>query len=235
MRLIIALSLISLLLAPSLSAVDISEFEKHQAKNYGPEYFAAIEGEVNGQAAPGVEAVYINGKKIPVDVDLSFSTTIALKKGQKYLSVETRYKGLRFIKKYLVIRHPKITEPFKIRVSKKEFEKIIAQSKVVRPKPVATTAKKKVAQPKKKKTHISRKKNKSRPVPRPTPMPEPEIENWLGFEFVAELEPGKLLIVRKVNKKYYAAMYDIKTSSWQSLSEITAQEFQDLLKKSELL
>ena len=90
------------------------EAQAPNAKKYGPSYFFAIQGEVYGQTAPGIEAVLVNGKPVPIDKDLTFRTKVSLAKGQKYLTIETRYKNLRFIKKYLVIRHPKAQKTFKV-------------------------------------------------------------------------------------------------------------------------
>ena len=56
-----------------------------------------------------------------------------------------------------------------------------------------------------------------------------EDENWLGFEFVAELAPEKLLVVRRVNGKFFAAIYDQKTHFWIPLQEISSKELADLL------
>ena len=89
-----------------------------QDPNYGPEYFYAIDGEIVGQAAPGVNAVYVNSKKIELAPDLSFTANVSLRQGEKYLTIDTRYKNLQFIKKYLVVRHPKAQKSFKIYKSK---------------------------------------------------------------------------------------------------------------------
>lgn len=321
----IPLSLAILFFLNNLSfATEVGELEKYKGKEYGPEYFFAIQGEVYGQAAPGVQAVYVNDKRVRIDKNLNFRTKVYLKKGQKYLTIDTRYKGLRFIKKYLVIRHPKAPKTFKIHVPKKEFQKIISKTKPVpkkkkivkKPKPsfgfkshefkgpytakaltraietddygVETSAPegstkwlneilrapnfyeswrtkdKNVILTKEMKRLIKETKgyrNKpfakltrlqqlkiirlnrllleaTYPLLAPKSLPEglmaEEDEKWLGFEFVAELERGKFLVVRRVNGKYFAAVLDAKTNIWLPLHEISHQEFKDLLEKGKL-
>ncbi|MFC1540693.1 hypothetical protein ACFL4J_01495, partial [Candidatus Margulisiibacteriota bacterium] len=121
--------LVLLLLGQACLAQEASELGKYSEKEYGPEFFSAIKGEVYGQAAPGVQAVLVNKQRVKTDKNLNFKTTVSLAQGQKYLEIETRYRGLRFIKRYLVIRHPKAKKTFKIHVPKKEFQKIIAKAK----------------------------------------------------------------------------------------------------------
>ncbi|MFH1542467.1 MAG: hypothetical protein ABIE84_05190, partial [bacterium] len=94
-------------------------------KDYGPEYFQKISGEINGQTAPGVEKVLVNGEEVSVNKDQRFSSKVTLKSGEKYLIIETRYNGLRFIKKYLVVRHPGSDKSFKISLPQKEFENMV--------------------------------------------------------------------------------------------------------------
>ncbi|MFC1571247.1 hypothetical protein ACFL31_01680, partial [Candidatus Margulisiibacteriota bacterium] len=118
----ILLSLALLFLFSTFSAaVDITEVEKYKGKEYGPEFFFAITGEVNGQAAPGVKAVLINNQPIKVGQDFKFSTKVFLAEGQKNLKVETQYQGFRFIKNYLVIRHPEAEKTFKLALPEKEL------------------------------------------------------------------------------------------------------------------
>jgi hypothetical protein len=123
------------LLAAAASFAQISELES----KYGPEYFFAIQGEVTGQAAPGVQAVFINGRQVAIKKDLTFAARVTLKQGEKYLSIETRYKGLYFTKKYLVIRHPQAPKVFKINVPQTVFKQMVSKKrpavkKRVRPK-----------------------------------------------------------------------------------------------------
>ncbi len=326
---LILLSLIFLFSFNMLSfAVEVSELEKYKGKEYGPEYFGAIRGEVYGQAAPGVQAVYVNEKRVQIDKNLYFETKVYLKKGQKYLTIDTRYKGLRFIKKYLVIRHPKAPKTFKIHVPKKEFQKIITKAerrvprkKIVKkpkPKPKASfgfktrefkgpyTAKTlsraikdddydvETTAPENSLKYINeilrtpnfyeswRTKDKNvvlteemkrliketngyrnkpftkltrfqqlkiirlnrllleatYPLLAPKSLPEglmaEEDEKWLGFEFAAELERGKFLVVRRVNGKYFGTVLDTKTNIWLPLHEISLREFKDLLEKNQL-
>jgi hypothetical protein len=311
---------------PSL-AQEISEFEKYQERDYGPEYFAAIQGEVYGQAAPGVQAVYVNSQRVSIDKNLNFRTKVFLKKGQKYLEIETRYRGLRFIKKYLVIRHPKAKKTFQIHVPKKEFQKIISKARpAVAKKPPPTPPPKPKAsfgfkeqefkdrynykllanaikvdnygiqtksspgtlkyineilrrpdfyekwkaknkkiimteeilrliketegyrdQPFDKLTKLQQQKiirlnrlliEATYPFLAPKSHPEGvrlvEDEKWLGFEFVAELEPGKLLAIRRVNGKYFGLILDTRTNIWLHLHEITHEEMKDFLEKGKL-
>lgn len=305
------------------AATEISEFEKYMGKEYGPEYFFAIQGEVFGQAAPGVQAVYVNGKPVRIDKNLNFWTRVTLKEGQKYLEIETRYKGLHFIKRYLVIRHPKAPKVFKIHVPKQEFQKIIKTKPVPRkkiikkpePKPKPSFGFKDrefkdrytvnalsqaikaddygipLKSPdntlqqlnellrtpnfydswkeKKKNVFITEEMQRlihetsgyrdkpfeeltrlqqlkiirlnrllieaTYPLLSPKSLPEgveaPADAKWLGFEFVAELEPGKFFVVRRINGKYFGVILDAKSNRWFSLQEITRQEFKDLLEK----
>jgi len=53
--------------------------------------------------------------------------------------------------------------------------------------------------------------------------------SWLGFDFVAELEAGRFLIVRHVDGKYFSAIYVIKESRWIPLQEISYEELVNLL------
>ena len=325
----ILFGLVSLFFLSNFSqAAVVTDLEKIEETKYGPEYFYAIQGEVYGQAAPGVEAVYINGKKIPVEPDLTFRTGVSLKKGEKYLTIETRYRGLRFIKKYLVVRHPAVKKPFKIEIPRQEFQKIIATKKAPPPKRVV---KKVSARPrippdftaeefknkrairalsdaidaddygipltappdsvkrlnqllrtpnfydlwvKKHKgikltdeiqeliktTGAYRNKRFSDLTPeqqynilllnrllleltypdlvpklsQKAPPLSPEKEKWLGFEFVAELAPGRLLVIRSVDGKYFALIFETKTNTWIPLQEISYEEFKDLLEKGEI-
>ena len=326
---LLLLSLLTFFLFSALSfAAEISELEKYKGKEYGPEYFFAIQGEVSGQAAPGVQAVYVNDKPVQIDKDLNFNTKVNLKDGQKYLTIETRYKGLRFIKKYLVIRHPTAPKTFKIHVPKKEFQEIIAKAKPVpkkrmkiikkpEPKPKTSFGFKarefqgpytikalaqaieadayeiKTAEPagslkwlneilrtpnfydiwKTKKKNVFMTEEMLRliretsgyrhkpfakltrlqqlkiirlnrllieatyPLLTPKSLAEgvvAEDENWLGFELVAELEPEKLLVVRRINGKYFALIYHAKSKAWVPLHEISLKEFKDLLERNQL-
>ena len=49
------------------------------------------------------------------------------------------------------------------------------------------------------------------------------------FQFVAELEPGRMMIVRQVGTKYFAALYETKKQAWLPLQEISHQEFKRFL------
>lgn len=137
-------SLIALLVFNPLSAgAQDTNSVTYGGKTYGSEHFFAITGEVYGEAAPGVEAVYVNGQKIPVNENFYFSARVSLPQGQKYLSIETEYQGLRYIKKYLVIRNPEAQKSFKIQIPKKEFKKILAQIPKSQPKAKPKTKPKK--------------------------------------------------------------------------------------------
>ncbi len=295
----------------------------YEGREYGPEYFFAIEGEVYGQAAPGVQAVYVNDRPVKIDKNLNFSTKVSLKEGEEYLSIVTLYKGLRFTKKYLVIRHPKAPKTFKIHVPEQEFQQIIRGArKVVKPPPPKPKPKPKASfgfkereftgpytiktlvqaieaddygietkSPKgslgwineilrapnfydlwlaKNKNviltaemkRLIRETNGYRDKPfsqltreqqlkiirlnrllieatyplfAPKSIPEgmlaEEDEKWLGFEFAAELEAGKIFVVRRINGKFFGTVLDTKTHIWFPLQEITYQEFRDLLEK----
>ena len=306
-----------------------SAYEKQIAQDYGPEYFFAIQGEIQGQAAPGVKSVKINGKKVAIAKNLTFKARVTLAEGEKYLVIETLYQGLRFTKKYLVIRHPKAAKTFKLNIPQTEFKKIIARKRPVKRRIIRKPKPKPKPKPQPKGSFgfkgtefndprysikplaeavakdnygvklkskpgtlkwlnellrtpnfydIWKKHPKSKGIilsndikrlikatagyrhkpfnkltraqqlkiirlnrllleaTYPLLCPKSSLfgiaeedENWLGFEFVAELAPGKLMIVRKVNEKYYAAIYDQKTHFWIPLNEISAKELADLL------
>lgn len=306
-----------------------SDYESQIAQDYGPEYFFAIQGEIQGQAAPGVKSVKVNGKNVAIGKDLRFNARVTLAEGQKYLVIETLYQGLRFTKKYLVIRHPKAPKVFKLNIPQTEFKKIITRKKPVRRRIVRKPKPKPKPKPQPKgsfgfkerefkNTRYSIKplaeavakdnysvKLKSKPgtlkwlnellrtpnfydiwkkhpkskgiilsddVKRliketagyrnkpwnkltraqqlkiirlnrllleatyPLLCPKSSLfgvtvgaENWLGFEFVAEIAPQKMLIVRRVDGKFYAAIYDLKTNFWIPLQEISSSELSDLL------
>ena len=94
--------------------------ETINAKTYNASNFFSISGEVSGQAAPGVTAVYVNGTSVPVDANRYFQAYVYLRDGQKYLTIETHYPGLRFIKKYLVVRYPKAQKMFRVYVPEQD-------------------------------------------------------------------------------------------------------------------
>lgn len=123
---LILISLLSIFFfTASFSIAKDFEPVKISGKKYDITYFYKIEGDVYGQAAPGVELVLVNGSPVPISKNLIFKTKVTLNEGQKYLTIETRYKGLRFIKKYLVIRHPRAQKTFKVNIPQEEFFKIV--------------------------------------------------------------------------------------------------------------
>lgn len=151
----ILISLLSIFLfSPSFSFAEEFEPIKVKGKKYDITYFYKIEGDVFGQAAPGVELVLVNGKPIPIDKNLVFKTKVTLDKGQKYLIIETHYKGLRFIKKYLVIRHPRAQKTFKVSIPQEEFIKIVERETAAEEKRIA-----------------ARKAVKKKPLPKKTTKP----------------------------------------------------------------
>ncbi|MDD5383024.1 MAG: hypothetical protein PHH60_05165 [Candidatus Margulisbacteria bacterium] len=89
---------------------------------------APVTGEVTGQAAPGVESVIINGENIPLEPDLRFRATVALKEGQKQLVIETQYRGRRFSKQYLVTPQPGAQKTFKLLIPGQEYRQIVSES-----------------------------------------------------------------------------------------------------------
>lgn len=302
-------------------------------KKYGPEYFFAIQGEVAGQAAPGVQAVYINGRQVVVNKDLTFGARVTLKEGEKYLSIETRYKGLYFTKKFLVIRHPSAPKTFKLNVPQEVFKQIVSKPKLTKkkhklkrhllkkvflppkPKPIisygykasefvkrfnhnalikaikadnygyaftspenslkwlnellrqpdfydrwkrsAAASKRQVIlsptiirliketagyrfKPFAKLTKEQQQKiiklnrlllEAIYPLLSPKSLMATTTDKWLGFEFVAELEPNRLLIVRHIESKYFASIYEAKSKAWIPLAEINHQELVDLLEE----
>jgi hypothetical protein len=54
-------------------------------------------------------------------------------------------------------------------------------------------------------------------------------DKWLGFEFVQELAPGKLFVVRNVDDKYFAAVYVRSIKTWYPLNRLSLQQFKELL------
>jgi hypothetical protein len=150
------------------------------------------------------------------------------------LNIETRYLGLNFVKKYLVIRHPKVEKSFTIHVPKQEFQKIIETKPVaIKPKPPEqkTVVKKepKITQAK------PVPKLPRKPVPKPAPLPKPAAKQaWLGFESVRELEPGRFLSIRRVDGKYFGAIYVPEKNVWIPLDQISCLEFKALLEEGKL-
>ncbi len=201
---------------------------------YGPEYFYAIEGEVIGQAAPGVKEVYVNGQKVRLDRELGFESTISLKEGEKYITIDTRYEGLQFVKKYLVVRHPKAQKTFKLSVPKQEFQKIIQSTPAIKEEQkkikTTTTTIKKITQKKTykkpaKRTYYKKYKKKPKKV-----YFRKKID-WLGFEIVKELVPKKFYVVRKKNNKFEGYIYLAQSKYWIDINDLTLQELEDLLYK----
>ncbi len=161
----ILISLLSIFLfSPSFSFAEEFEPIKVKGKKYDITYFYKIEGDVFGQAAPGVELVLVNGKPIPIGKNLVFKTKVTLDKGQKYLIIETRYKGLRFIKKYLVIRHPRAQKTFKVSIPQEEFFKIVERE-------TSEEKKAKLAKAAEEKRIAARKAVKKKPLPKKTTKP----------------------------------------------------------------
>jgi len=192
---------------------------------YGPEYFYAIEGEVHGQAAPGVQAVYVNGKQARLDREQNFIVTISLKEGEKYITIDTRYEGLQFVKKYLVVRHPKAQKSFKLTVPKQEFQKIIESTPVIKEEKAAYQKSVKVRPVQKKKT----KGLKKTPAVKPVVTTKAAEPDWLGFELVKELKPNKYYVVRNINNKYYGLIYLYETKQWFNLSDLNLKQFEELI------
>ena|GEM_PF-6520266 len=168
----------TLLALPALAAE--SDVTKVNEKEYGPEYFYAIEGEVYGQAAPGIESVLVNGQEISFDKNLIFRSKVSLKEGEKYLTVETRYKGLRFIKKYLVIRHPKAQKTFKVHLPQKEFTDIIAKREAAAAKQTTTSTVRR---------RVARRTTTTRPKPKPAPTLKEVLKKTASPEVVKVTTP----------------------------------------------
>ncbi|MFA5840294.1 MAG: hypothetical protein WC890_06550 [Candidatus Margulisiibacteriota bacterium] len=184
---------------------------------YGPEYFSAIEGEVSGQAAPGVQSVLVNGKAVKIKSNYSFSANVSLAEGQKYLIIETHYKNIGFIKKFLVVRQPGMAKSFKIVVPKSDFKKLAA------PKKYKATIKRIKKILRKKKLPITRKK-----------IIKKQKYDGSDFQFVIELEKNTFFAVRKVKNKYFALIYLKDTYNWIPLYQISRREFRDLLRENKL-
>lgn len=197
-----------LILSFVITPLALAEDNKTTTKKWDASYFPAIEGEVQGEALQGVEQVEVNGQKVALDKNLNFKAYVKLKKDQRYLIIKTQYKGVVFVKKYLIVRHPGVKKPFKVKLAKRDYQNLV----------------KKVIPSKKKMQHLekSTKKLKSQPKMK---------ENWAGFELVAELEPGRLLVIEKQGYKYFGYIYSVKDMVWVSIQEISYQEFKDLLDK----
>lgn len=199
-NLIILTILVSLLYLPALA---------NDRPKYGPEYFGPIEGEVSGQVLPGAEKVLVEGKSIPISKNNTFKTKVTLKEGQKYLTIETKYSGLRFLRKYLVIRRPGLKKPFKVHLAKSDFKSLVSKKRVLG----LTKTAAKLAKEKKVQLVVQKK------------------EKWAGFELVAEIEPGQLLVVEKSGYKYFGYMYVVKDIVWVPIQEISYWQFRALLEK----
>ncbi len=143
LRRFILVNLCFLFACTTFAAAVTDESITYQGKKYGSSYFFPISGEVSGQAAPGVESVLINGQPVKIDSNLNYTGWAYLAQGQKYLTIEIHYKGLRLIKKYLVIRHPQAPKTFVIRMPKEELTELIA--KKIPTEEVKPVAEKKVA------------------------------------------------------------------------------------------
>jgi len=206
---IFKLLILTLLLSFAFSPVALAkEAAKVDPNKWDASYFPAIEGEVQGQALQGVESVQVNNQAVLLDKDLTFKTEVKLEKGQKYLVIKTQYKGIVFVKKYLIVRHPGITKPFKIKLAQNDFHSLV----------------KKVIPSKIKMTQLEKS------VPK-IPVKPKIMEKWVGFELVAELEPGQLLIVEKQGDRYFGYIYSVKEMVWVSIQEISYLEFKELLDK----
>jgi hypothetical protein len=248
----------------------------YQGKTYDISYFFAISGEVYGQAAPGVEAVLVNNKPIKVEADRTFKAQVFLKEGQKYLNIETQYKGLRFIKRYLVIRHPEVQKTFTINVPEKEFKEIVEKAESIKmppptikkppeekapevtkektPEVVVTEEKTPEVVVKEEAPKIPEEAPKSwwqrildwiaeKQIPAVTKEAEivklkaPELATVAGeppYILIIELEPGKILLIKQENEKYYGYINYFSGRTWYPIQEITYQEFKDLLEKGKI-
>jgi hypothetical protein len=199
-----------------------------KGKTYGPEYFFPISGDISGQAAPGVQSVFVNGKRVKVDSSLNFKSAVKLKKGEKYLTIETRYKGLNFIKKYLVIRHPKVKKTFTIAVPQKEFKEIVEKKEPVVVEEKVLPVKKGKAGHKRKREIAKVTLYNMKQLAKTTPK---QKVTTIKFEFVAELARGRFLIVEQADGKYFALLYRPKDKVWLPLHELSLEAFQKILEK----
>ncbi|MFH1347242.1 MAG: hypothetical protein ABIH22_00980 [Candidatus Margulisiibacteriota bacterium] len=183
---LVSLIILFALNLPSPAAQE-NDFVVYKGKRYDSSYFFKISGTVQGQAAPGVQEVQINGIIVPVDQNYIFNSNVTLAKGQKYLIIETKYKGLRFIKKYLVIRHPKAQKTFALKVSEKEFKELAKKE------PPKKEEQKKKAAPTKIEPVIKKAKPSIRkPVKKPAkkgPAPKVIVEK-LPSQVIAEKPPA---------------------------------------------
>jgi hypothetical protein len=172
------------------------------------EKFPAVSGEIYGQAAPGIVAIFVNNQPVDFDEDGNFSATIHLKAGQKYLSLRLDYETLRVIKKYLILRKAK-DKTFKVFVAKETPEKPI------KPKSL-----------KKKKIKSAKKPVKAKITKKPA-APQKVWE----YLYVWEFSEGKLLLVKEKKGKYAAEVVVPVSKQWLDLKGLTKEELKEIINK----
>ncbi|MFH1387294.1 MAG: hypothetical protein ABIH50_06495 [bacterium] len=178
------------------------------------EKYPAVSGEIYGQAAPGIVAIYANDQPVDFDAQGNFGTDISLKDGEKYLTLRLEYEGLKVIKKYLILRKAK-DKTFTVFVSKEKAEEPLEP----KPKPV---------QKKKSKVKYAKKPVKPKTVKKPASSPNVKVCEYL---YVWEFSAGKLLLVKEKQGSYSAEIVIPVSKQWLDLKGLTKDELKELINK----
>ena len=160
-----------------------------------PEKFPPISGEIYGQAVSGVKSISVNGKPVAIDPNFNFRSQVNLKAGEKYVNLTIDYGSLKIIKKYMIIRKPRI----------KKFRVFVPKEKLPKPEKEAV-----ISKPVKRKTARARQPAALKPKP-------PLVYKYL---YVWEFDKGKLLVVKKIQGKYSAEIYNQQTKEWKGIDEL---------------
>lgn len=174
------------------------------------EKFPAVSGEIYGQAAPGIMAIFANDQPVEFDGDGNFSAAVSLKAGEKYLTLRLDYEGLRIIKKYLILRKAE-DKAFKVFVAKEMPEKPLKAKK--------PAAKKKYRKSKHAKKPVQKKPASSANV---------KVCEYL---YVWEFSSGKLLLVKEKQGKYSAEILIPVSKQWLDLKGLTKEGLKELINK----
>lgn len=225
--------ILGLLVVGALAAVSKSDTKK----------FPAVSGEIYGQAAPGVKSITVNSKPVSFDANQNFRALVSLKAGEKYISLNINYEGLRITKKYLIVRRP-ATKKFKVYVPKEktkepaefplpteeeEKEKEVVITKEYAPVP------KRVVKPKKRmvKRRILTVKKIAKPVQKIVPAKAKAAKpKACAYQYVWEFSRGKLMVVKETRGKYSADIYVPKTQEWMELRTLSRKELKNIIENS---
>lgn len=195
------------------------------------EKFPAVSGEIFGQAIRGVKSITINKKPVQLDANQNFRAAVDLKAGEKYLTLQINYEGLRIIKKYLILRK-KEAKTFKVFVPKDKFAETVQESKQTLSSSVKAYPKKTSRVPARKPQPVAQRKPPTKKPATSQTRPPKQAEKTLEYHYVWEFSSGKLLVVKEKQGSYEADIYLTNEKKWLDLKGVSDQDLQELIGKS---